>query len=164
MSDDATAGLRIRQAVRALVVDPADRVLLVRFEFPDVTVWALPGGGVEPGESAVEALERELDEELGLVGVDIGPHIWSRVHVVPFLDGTHDGQRDDIYLVRTDEFQPAPRLTWERLNAERVHELRWWTSAELDASDARFAPNALARVVRELLESGPPAGPIDVGV
>ena len=47
---DPAAGLRIREAVRALVIDPDHRVLLVRFEFPTATRWALPGGGLEPGE------------------------------------------------------------------------------------------------------------------
>ena len=55
--------LRIREAVRALVIDPDDRVLLVRFEFPNTgTHWATPGGGVEPGETDHQALRRELDE------------------------------------------------------------------------------------------------------
>ena len=68
--------LRIREAARALVLDPDDRVLLVRFEFPVTgTRWALPGGGLEPGETHVEALRRELVEEVGLHGAAIGPHV-----------------------------------------------------------------------------------------
>lgn len=159
-------GLRIRSSVRALVLDPADRVLLVRFEFPEVTVWATPGGGQEVDEDDDATLRRELDEELGLHGIHIGPHIWNRLHVIPFLDGRWDGQRDRIYLVRTDTFEPAPRLTWEQLRAERVHELRWWTSEELSrpAEDVRFAPRRLPELVAELLTAGPPDAPVDVGV
>ena len=37
-------------AVHAAAVAIHDRVLLVRFEFSRGTVWALPGGGIEPGE------------------------------------------------------------------------------------------------------------------
>ena len=99
MSEGVAAGRRIRSSVRALVLDPLDRVLLVRFEFPEVTVWATPGGGQEPGEDDEATLRRELDEEAGLEQVDIGPHIWDRLHIVPFLDGRWDGQRDRIYLV-----------------------------------------------------------------
>ena len=99
--------LRIRSSVRALLLDPDDRVLLVRFEFPTVTVWATPGGGQEPGEDDEVTLRRELDEELGLDGLVIGPHIWDRLHIIPFLDGQWDGQRDRVYLVRAPAFEPA---------------------------------------------------------
>lgn len=159
-------GLRIRAAVRALVLDPDDRVMLVRFQFPTATVWAMPGGGIEPGESDHEALRRELAEELGLVDVEIGPHIWTRLHIVPFLDGSHDGQRDHVYLVRTAAFEPAPQLTWAQLNAERVHELRWWTPAELaaGADRCRFAPSRLADLLVELVAGGPPNSPVDIDV
>lgn len=160
-----TDGLRIRSAVRALVLDPLDRVLLVRFEFPTASIWALPGGGIEAGETDHDALHRELGEELGLVGAEIGPHIWTRLHIVPFLDGSHDGQRDHVYLVRTDDFEPTPQLTWAQLNAERVHELRWWTRAELaaDAGSVRFAPGRLPQLLDELLSAGPPPTPLDAG-
>ena len=39
--------IRIRQAVRALLVTPDRHILLVRFEFPTRTVWSLPGGGID---------------------------------------------------------------------------------------------------------------------
>ena len=158
-------GLRIRSSVRALVLDPADRVLLVRFEFPTVTVWATPGGGQEPGEDDEATLRRELDEELGVNGADIGPHIWTRLHVIPFLDGRWDGQRDNVYLVRTAAFEPQPTLSWEQLRAERLHELRWWTLAELQAADdVVFAPRRLPALVAELIATGPPPAPVDAGV
>lgn len=160
---DPAAGLRIRQAVRALLVDPDDRVLLVRFEFPAATRWALPGGGLEHGEDHVEALRRELEEEVGLVEASIGPQIWHRLHIVAFLSGEFDGQRERIHLVRCDAFEPEPRLTWEQMNAEFVHELRWWTLDEIGASTAHFVPTGLHNLLATLLRDGPPNQPIDVG-
>jgi 8-oxo-dGTP diphosphatase len=41
-------------------------VLLCRHEKPDKEYWLLPGGGVNAGESLVDALHRELAEELGI--------------------------------------------------------------------------------------------------
>ncbi|MEP7202543.1 MAG: NUDIX domain-containing protein [Ilumatobacteraceae bacterium] len=159
---DPSAGLRIREAVRALVVDAAERVLLVRFEFPTATRWALPGGGLEPGESHLDALCRELDEEIGLTAPVIGPQVWHRLHVVPFLNGEFDGQRERIFLIRCGAFEPMPRLSWEQMNAEFVHELRWWTLDEIAASDAFFVPVGLYELVTELLRDGPPLNSIDV--
>ncbi len=43
-----------------------DRVLLCRHEKGDKGYWLLPGGGVHAGESLVQALRRELYEEVGL--------------------------------------------------------------------------------------------------
>jgi 8-oxo-dGTP diphosphatase len=131
-------------------------------------VWATPGGGQEPGEDDPATLRRELDEELGLGDVVIGPHVWDRLHLIPFIDGRWDGQRDRVYLVRTSAFEPQPRLTWEQMRAERVHELRWWTPTELatadDDGDLVFAPRRLPELVAAIVADGPPPSPIDAGV
>ncbi len=53
--------------VRAVVVDPAGRIALVRHTYDER--WYLPGGGVEAGEAIAAAIQREVREELGLDGV-----------------------------------------------------------------------------------------------
>lgn len=163
-------GLRIRQAVRALLVTPDAALLLCRFEFPTGTVWALPGGGLEDGESHRAALDRELDEEIGLRpgDVDVGPVVWRRRHIVPFVDGRWDGQ-DDVYhhVPVADRFDPRPRLDWEQLRAERLHELRWWSADEIERATidgVRFAPQRLGDLLRRLHSEGPPPEPIDTGI
>jgi len=42
------------------------RILLCRHEKPEKEYWLLPGGGVNSGESLVDALHRELAEEVGI--------------------------------------------------------------------------------------------------
>ena len=150
--------------MRAVVLDQDGRVLLVRFQFPDGGLWATPGGGIEAGESEEDAIRRELSEELGLDDVELGPVVWTREHVVPFIGGRWDGQAERYYLVRVPAFEPRPRLSWAELNAEYVTAIRWWTLAELEASDETFAPRRLAGLVRALLVEGAPAEPIDTGV
>jgi len=165
---DPAPSLRIRQAVRALLVTPDAHVLLVRFEFPTKTVWALPGGGLDPGETHLEALHRELIEEVGLTDPVVGPHVWNREHIIPFEDGFWDGQRDRFYLVEaTDRFVPTPALSWEQLRAERLHELRWWHIDDIEQAtidDVWFAPRALSSHLRTLITDGPPTTPFDTGV
>lgn len=51
--------------VRGACFDAEGRIFLVRHSY--MPGWYLPGGGVERGESAAEALERELVEEAGIV-------------------------------------------------------------------------------------------------
>ncbi|MFK8026156.1 MAG: NUDIX domain-containing protein [Ilumatobacter sp.] len=161
-----TRSLRIRRAVRAILLTPDGYVLLVRFEFPRGTVWALPGGGLDGDETHVDALHRELAEEVGLRGAVIGPYVWDRLHVIPIGDGTWDGQTDRYHLVEVHErFDPTPDMTWEQLRAESLHELRWWHLDEIAAdTDRRFAPGRLAELLRELIAHGPPPRPVDTGI
>lgn len=67
---DAGASPRIRLRAAAVLVRDDGAVLLHRREGD--TFWALPGGKVEPGESAAEALVREFREELA-VEIKVGP-------------------------------------------------------------------------------------------
>jgi 8-oxo-dGTP pyrophosphatase MutT (NUDIX family) len=155
--------LRLRSATRAIVLDPSERVLLVCFDFGDRIVWAAPGGGLEEGEADEDAIRRELAEEAGLEGFELGPLVWTRTHHFPLGGGRWDGQTERYYLVRAPSFEPVPRLSWDELRAEGMTDVRWWTLAELEAAEARFAPRRLAILLRELIRHGPPTEPLDVG-
>ena len=58
-------GIEPRIRVSA-ILRRADRILLCRHEKGDREHWLLPGGGVNSGESLVDALHRELLEEVGI--------------------------------------------------------------------------------------------------
>jgi double-stranded uracil-DNA glycosylase len=158
-----SSGLPLRPAVRALVIDPDERTLLVQFEWPDKIVWAPPGGGIDSGESPEQAIVRELAEEAGLRKLDLGPCVWLRNHWFTDMAGW-GGQSERIFLVRSSAFDPAPEWSTDQLAAEGVTALRWWTRAELDRGDALFSPRRLPSLVGDLLDQGPPSEPIDVGV
>jgi double-stranded uracil-DNA glycosylase len=149
-----------REAVRALVVDAAERVLLLRFENPvtHAVWWATPGGGIEPGESERAALDRELAEEIGLAVEDPGPVVWQRVHVFPW-DRQLNRQAERFHLIRVDAHDVRPTID---LTHEGVQGHRWWTLEELETTDAQLAPGALGTRLRALLADGLPAEPFDV--
>lgn len=150
-----------RPAVRALIVDARERVLLVRFEQPVTheSWWATPGGGTD-GEDDETALRRELGEELGLVEYELGPLVWTRTHSFAWSRRLLC-QSERIYLVRVDRHDARPTVD---LVAEGVAEVRWWTLDELERADVLFAPRRLVPCLRALLRDGAPMQPIDVGI
>ncbi|MFE7134409.1 NUDIX hydrolase [Streptomyces sp. NPDC057638] len=164
----SSPSLRLRHSVRAIVLDEDDRVLLCRFAIPEpagTVVWAAPGGGIEPGESPLAALRRELKEEVGLDLTTDPPHVWHREVVAAGHVAGYDGAVHDYFLVRTAAFTPRGTLSDDQLAAENISGLRWWHPSEIAAYTGTdlFAPRDLATPLRELLTSGVPARPVRLG-
>ena len=55
----------------ALIFNDAGEILLLKHRFRAGTGWGLPGGFLEAGEQPIDALRRELREELGLEVEDV---------------------------------------------------------------------------------------------
>lgn len=51
--------------VKAMVITPAGRIVLVRHSY--MAGWHFPGGGMKRGETPAQAIMRELSEEIGLL-------------------------------------------------------------------------------------------------
>lgn len=81
----------ITLGVRAAVLSEAGEVLLVRHTY--TPGWHMPGGGVEPNETLVDALAKELREEANIAltgatalhGVFLNRHVSDRDHVAVFV-------------------------------------------------------------------------------
>ncbi|MFN5650937.1 MAG: NUDIX domain-containing protein [Actinomycetes bacterium] len=158
---------RFRPAVRGLVIDAHDHVLMVRLVFPQGAYWVLPGGGIDEGEDVLDALRRELFEETGLADPVIGAHVWNRLHEFRLVDGdgtVWHGQRESVFLVRTERFVPTPAFSDEQLRAENLHEHRWWSVDEIAAYDGTdlFAPRDIHVHVAAVLAGGPSSGPFEI--
>jgi 8-oxo-dGTP pyrophosphatase MutT (NUDIX family) len=136
-----------RQAVRVLLLDEADRVLLVRFWDGDRSWWCTPGGGIEPGETDDAAALREIREELGKDSVELRPCIWTRRHIGLFRGRPFD-----------------QRSSPEALCEHGHDDSRWRNLDELAKSTEEFAPRRLLTLTLDIVRTGLPERPIDVGV
>ena len=139
-----------RQAGRAILLDASGRVLLIHFAMPRgdevYTFWATPGGGLEPGESALAAAKREVLEELGLGPALHGP-VHSAVGIFEY-DGVMVENTDTFFLGRCDV---TPMLQGATDNERAaLLALRWWTPDEIENSGEDVYPRDLAEVVRRL--------------
>lgn len=70
MSTSGVRGANFRavpQAVVSAAIFHQDRILLIRRGRPPASgLWSLPGGHIEPGEPALDAIKRELHEETAI--------------------------------------------------------------------------------------------------
>src|SRR3954452_17483176 len=119
-----------RRAVRVLVLDEEERMLLFLDSDlgldPVLHWWVTPGGGVDPGESDLEAAVRELREETGLV-VDaaelVGP-LLTRLVVHGYSDKVVD-QTEVFYVVRVASFEVGTTGHGEE-ELLPFAGIRWW--------------------------------------
>jgi 8-oxo-dGTP pyrophosphatase MutT (NUDIX family) len=156
------SAIAVRHAARVLVLDEDERVLLFRFRDPGAVAdhLATAGGGVEGDETYEQAARRELEEELRLDGVELGPPIWDRVSEFDLLGTwTRAFERFFLLRIRADDLRPYDG----HLAHENVVAREWWTLAEIGSSDEAIWPSELARLVGALLLDGPPPSPVEIG-
>ncbi len=139
-----------RLTSRVLLFDREGRILLFLTIAPDTTGvarWLTPGGGVDPGETHHEAAVRELEEETGLVIPNLGEPVWSHDFDVTWDAADHDTGHAEFYTATVDAFEPS-KDQWTDEERVDVLESRWWTIAELAATDDQYEPVELVELVR----------------
>ncbi len=146
-----------RRAARVILVDRADRTLLLRGgdpARPQLHWWFTPGGGLNDGETSAQGAARELYEETGLRvdPAELGRPVWHQVTEYSYNNRRYR-QDQDFYLFRVPEWQ----IDTAGFDAEEqltIDAHRWWSAAELDATDERVFPDDLAGLLRRLTAVG----------
>jgi 8-oxo-dGTP pyrophosphatase MutT (NUDIX family) len=143
--------MRRRPTARVLVLDPAGRVLLFRFEFrhgplDGLVFWATPGGALEPGESFEEGARRELAEETGLIVADLGPEIGRKDYVMRIPDGEVMEVEERYFLLQVEALEVAD-AGWTELERQVMTEHRWWTPEEIRAAAEKVYPEDLVEML-----------------
>ncbi|GAA1736861.1 hypothetical protein GCM10009809_35090 [Isoptericola hypogeus] len=147
-------GLRHRRAARVILLDETDRVLLVRghdADEPERSWWFTVGGGIDAGETEVDAALRELREEAGLelASEDLVGPVLTRAGIFRFFAETC--RQDEVFfLARVDGGHAPTDAGWTDVERDVLDEMRWLTTAQLRAETREVFPTALPDVVDAL--------------
>jgi 8-oxo-dGTP pyrophosphatase MutT (NUDIX family) len=145
-----------RDAVRVVLADASGRILLFHVLTPEEAPdgwWELPGGGIDPGESYLEAAVREIREETGLVldPGQVSPPSWRRDSTWRSR-GHRRLQHEVVVLARLAADRP-PIVDGGRTQ-EEIEDLvsvRWWELDEIVRSQERFYPGRLPELLPAFL-------------
>lgn len=145
--------IRRRPTARVLLLDPEDRILLMQgrdLQDPDrPPYWFTIGGGIDRGETVLEAARREIVEETGFEPTQVGPVLWYteaeiRYQGEPWLMQQH------FVLARCEGGEPS-RDGWTEVERAFATDLRWWTRDEIAASVETIFPRDIANRLDDVL-------------
>ena len=138
---------------RAILLDPAGRVLLIRFAVTRDGVtfvfWATPGGSVDAGETDLDAARREIKEELDVNVTLTGPvhtsiNLFSHKNVLV--------ENTDVFFVgRLGQADPKLHAVTDDDERAAMQVVRWWSCDEVDQATETIFPSDLSTVIRRLI-------------
>jgi 8-oxo-dGTP pyrophosphatase MutT (NUDIX family) len=151
-----------RAAARLVILEPDGAIYLQLHNDVEIGLhWAPPGGGIEAGETEIEAAVRETAEETGWTNVKVGPTLCRWEH-----DYTREGvptrQSETIFLAAGPRRDLEGDLT-ESHQVDGILATRWWTPGALAESKALFWPPNLPELVARVRREGAPGKPLELG-
>jgi len=149
-TEDIPYGLRISDDCQRLEVDPTEnRTLMLMME---LLVQDFPYSSIvsDLNEKGLRMRDGRPWNRVAVFNmtprlIEVGPRLFEHVGEFPWARVLYR-QQNTTYLVRVHAHEPAATID---LAEEGVVDVRWWTESELAASDARFAPPDLPRIVRQ---------------
>ncbi len=160
--------MKERITVRLLLLDRAGRILLMKIDDSAIygpagglilpsPRWITLGGGLEVGETIVEAASREAFEESGITGITIGPAVWY-LEEIGMLRG-EPGLYKETFVVAHAPSCETSTVNWTSQEKEIVRELRWWGMEELTATNEIILPRSISHRLPDIIAGNYPAVP-----
>jgi 8-oxo-dGTP pyrophosphatase MutT (NUDIX family) len=142
-----------RETARVLLTNVKGEFLLLLTHFdPEVCLpprWITPGGGIDHGETPIEAAVRELREETGILVSQeaLGEKLGQISGRWDWGDGAnHNTYVDHFFKLQVQSFE-LDDSGWTEDERRDVLDYRWWNLAELKATGEQIGPHGLADLI-----------------
>lgn len=133
---------------RTVLVNDKNKILLLKINSSNGMCWITPGGKIEENETPLQAAQRELFEETGIVRAEfLTPHRWYCENIL-MLWGEQTLFKEHIFLAYTKESE----VNQSHLNEDERKEIvgfEWWDIDNLKQKGETLHPHGLL----ELLDS-----------
>jgi 8-oxo-dGTP diphosphatase len=129
----------MRKSARALIIKNKKLLLVGNSELG--ILWS-PGGGIEGSETPLEALKRELKEEVGLK-LKSAKHYIDHIHKDPTGESK---DRDMKFFIVEAEGTPAPN--------NEVEIIYWYSRQDYEVGKPKVSPTISSTIVPKLIEDG----------
>ena len=133
------ASKRMTLGARGVLID-GSKVLLIKHTY--VPGWQFPGGGVDPGETMQNAMEREVYEETGY-------RVTGNVELFGIYHNNHVTNRDHVALYTCRKFEMAQIF---QANFE-IAEMGWFDHKKLPNDMAMSASRRVAEIFGDSAQS-----------
>lgn len=130
--------MNIRPRAAAIILNNKQELLLLRQQNPETGFewWTLPGGGMEPEESVIDTIVREVAEECNAKCRPI-----KLIYMSEYVDYTIDTHHLGMFFLTTVEDESTIEVGYDpEVEVQYIKECRFISKEEIQASKIPIFP------------------------